>query len=132
MQQLRFVRRAGILFAILAACHLAGGHWLFWQSAAWAGMLVRYAQSYGVETGLAMTFDGKHPCQICKKVVNGKSKEEHSSRTEGSQDEFGLFFLAEGSLLPPLLASPETPSLDRTGPATRTDPPLSPPPRPLA
>ncbi|VVM07449.1 hypothetical protein MAMC_01609 [Methylacidimicrobium cyclopophantes] len=126
------MRKAGILFALLAACHLAGGHWLFWQGAAWAGMLVRYAQSYGMETGLTMTFDGKHPCQICKKVVKGKSKEEHSSRTERSQEDFGLFSLADATALTPLLLSPETPPVERPAVTIRTDRPLSPPPRHLA
>ncbi|QSR84408.1 hypothetical protein [Methylacidimicrobium sp. B4] len=126
------MRKAGILLAILAACHLAGGHWLLWQGAAWAGMLVRYAQSYGVEAGLTMTFDGKHPCHICKNVVKGKSKEDQSSRTERSQDDSGLFFLAEDSVLAPLLLSPETPLLDQPRLTSRTDPPHSPPPRPLA
>ncbi|MGD9897397.1 MAG: hypothetical protein AB7T14_10035 [Candidatus Methylacidiphilaceae bacterium] len=126
------MRKAGILFAILAACHMAGGHWLFWQGAAWASMLVRYSQSYGMETGLAMTFDGKHPCQICKKVVKGKSKEERSSRTERSEQEFGLFFLGNSPLSMPRLLSSEGPAIRLPAATIRTDRPLSPPPRHLA
>ncbi|CAB4242819.1 conserved protein of unknown function [Methylacidimicrobium sp. AP8] len=126
------MRKTGILLAFLAACHLAGGHWLFWQGAAWAGMLLRYAHSYGVETGFAMTFDGKHPCPICKKVVKEKSKEHQSSRTERSRDELGFFCLSAASVLPPLLLSPERPPLDRFCPASRADRPHSPPPRRLA
>ncbi|WP_142659583.1 hypothetical protein [Methylacidimicrobium tartarophylax] len=126
------MRKAGILFAILAACHLAGGHWVLWQGAAWAGMLVRYSQSYGMETGLYMTFDGKHPCQICKRVVKGKNKEEHSSRSERSQEEIGLYFFAYGSLSSPLLLSAERPVIGQPDLSIRTDRPLSPPPRPVA
>ncbi len=117
---------------MLAACHLAGGHWLLWQGAAWASMLVRYSQSYGMETGLFMTFDGKHPCQICKRVVKGKNKEEHSSRSERSQEEIGLYFLAYDSLLSPLLLSAERPVIWRPHLSIRTDRPLSPPPRTVA
>jgi hypothetical protein len=53
-----------------------GLHWPALQSLAWAGMIVAYSQEAGVRQGLAMTFDGAHPCPLCKAVEKGRAEEE--------------------------------------------------------
>lgn len=44
-----------------------GLHTVVIQSAAWAGMLVSYSLEKGsVAQGVTETFDGAHPCPLCK------------------------------------------------------------------
>lgn len=45
-----------------------GLHWALLQSMAWTGMLVQFASETGIVEALQKTFDGKHPCSICKFV----------------------------------------------------------------
>lgn len=53
-----------------------GGHWAVLQTVAWAGMIVEYTRSYGLESGVEKTFDGDHPCHMCVKVEKGRVQEE--------------------------------------------------------
>jgi hypothetical protein len=39
-------------------------------------MIVQYSRQDGLNAGLAQTFDGQHPCPICKAIQNGKKQEE--------------------------------------------------------
>ncbi len=58
-----------------------GLHWTVMQSFAWAGMLVRRAQTETFAVALKTTFDGQHPCQVCKAVAAGKAAERHAEGT---------------------------------------------------
>ena len=61
---------------VLALCASIGAHWSFLQSLAWVGMAISYSQDTGSFTeALAKTFDGKHPCKLCKLVAEGKKSE---------------------------------------------------------
>ena len=76
------VRRVGYRIpglAIIAALVCSVGlHWGFLQSVAWVGMVVNYSQSGTVTEALAKTFDGKHPCALCKTIAKGKQTEKKS------------------------------------------------------
>jgi hypothetical protein len=52
-----------------------GLHWGFLQSVAWVGMVVSYSQNGGIGEALEKTFDGKHPCCMCKAIAEGKRSE---------------------------------------------------------
>ena len=52
-----------------------GLHWSLLQSVAWVGMVVNYSQSNGLGKALEQTFDGKHPCALCKAIDEGKKSE---------------------------------------------------------
>jgi hypothetical protein len=41
-------------------------------------MVVRYAEDGTVGEALAKTFDGKHPCALCKSIAAGKKSEKKS------------------------------------------------------
>lgn len=60
---------------MVALCLSIGLHWNLLQVVAWAGMVVRYAQDATVVEALAMTFDGQHPCCMCKAIEKGKQQE---------------------------------------------------------
>ena len=54
-----------------------GLHWAVLQSAAWVGMAVAYSVEKGsVVEGLSDTFDGDHPCPLCKLVNEGVKTEQ--------------------------------------------------------
>ena len=56
-----------------------GLHTVVIQSAAWAGMLVSYSLEKGsVAQGVSETFDGSHPCPLCKlaKTTEGTPADE--------------------------------------------------------
>lgn len=62
--------------ALLAAVQLLGGHWITLQSAAWIGMVVTYSQEDSLGVALKKTFDGEHPCGLCKAVKSGQSEDQ--------------------------------------------------------
>jgi len=39
-------------------------------------MVVQFSQEAPIEVAVAKTFEGKHPCKICKLVKHGKESEE--------------------------------------------------------
>jgi len=39
------------------------------QEVAWVKMLVSYTQERGLKRGVIETFDGNHPCELCKKAA---------------------------------------------------------------
>jgi hypothetical protein len=61
----------------LMLCVSIGLHWMVLQSVAWVGMMVSYTQSTGsLATAAEMTFDGEHPCSLCRVIEKGKQSEQ--------------------------------------------------------
>jgi len=73
--------RLGVLLCVIAGFQLVGGHWAVLQTAAWAGMIIDYSKSEGVEAGITETFDGKHPCKLCLSIAESKQKEDKHKGT---------------------------------------------------
>ena len=67
--------RGGKWLTVCALVILIGGHWFALQSAAWLGMAVNFSKTESVSVALQKTFDGQHPCKLCKIVKAGKSAE---------------------------------------------------------
>jgi len=66
---------------ILIALALAGSiglHWTLLQAVAWAGMIVTYSQEAPLGEAVVKTFDGHHPCTLCKQIARGKQSEKRS------------------------------------------------------
>lgn len=104
-----------------------GGHWVLLQSVAWVGMLANNVRQCSVTDAIAKTFDGKHPCALCKVVAAGKKAEQKQPlvKVETKID----FWLAPVS---PLLVVPPSVSFCRVAAEllrTRLEPPPTPPPR---
>ena len=62
----------GKRFVVLALVLVTGGDWALLQTAAWVGMAVSYSQDSTLRKALVKTFDGQHPCQLCKVVRHGE------------------------------------------------------------
>ena len=109
-----------------------GLHWAFLQSVAWVGMVATYAQHDSLPVAFSKTFDGKHPCKLCKVVAEGQNSErEKSSGPLEKLKKAGLEVSSLASALPaveaPPLESLVFPHKENT--TSRVHGPLSPPPR---
>jgi hypothetical protein len=61
-------KAAGKWLMVLSLCAAIGLHWAALQSIAWVGMLITYSHSNSVATAVSETFDGNHPCPLCKAI----------------------------------------------------------------
>ncbi len=128
------LRILGLLCALLAAFTLAGGHWAALQTVAKATMLYRYAQRSGsLAVAATETFDGEHPCELCRQIAEAKSREHRETPTAPGlkQDAKAKAILAEPMISPVPSAATEVSFLRaaaQLGPI-HTDQPPTPPPR---
>ena len=60
---------------VLALACVIGLHWAFLQTFAWTTMLVDNLASASLSAALQRTFDGKHPCALCRAIAEGKKSE---------------------------------------------------------
>ena len=67
-------------FLALAVCCSIGGHWIGLQSIAWASMVVNYWQQCSIVKAIERTFDGEHPCDLCKNISKARNEEK---KTDG-------------------------------------------------
>ena len=68
----RVLVRFAKLVLVLSLSLSFGLHWVLLQSVGWTGMMIRYSENGSLTEALAKTFDGKHPCGICKIVKTGR------------------------------------------------------------
>ena len=114
-------------FVVFALIVTIGGHWAFLQSVAWVGMAINFSQSDSLGLALQKTFDGQHPCKLCKIVKAGKASEKKQDlqKLETKID----FQLVAGScgLFPPRPIRHFTPVAEQADALVSA--PLPPPPR---
>ena len=106
-----------------------GLHWAILQTIAWTGMMVHYALAAPLSQAVAKTFDGKHPCALCKFIKSGRAEEERQERKPvkpAFKLDFGPIWQAAEFTLEPSHIRIPTP--DRFG-CARTDQPPKPRPR---
>jgi hypothetical protein len=53
----------------LALFLTTGGHLAILQGVAWTNMVRDFAKTESIGTALEKTFDGQHPCTLCKKIT---------------------------------------------------------------
>jgi hypothetical protein len=53
----------------LALFLTTGGHLAILQGVAWTNMVRDFAKTESIGTALEKTFDGQHPCQLCKTIT---------------------------------------------------------------
>jgi hypothetical protein len=104
-----------------------GLHWAVLQSAAWVGMAVAYSVEKGVIEGLSDTFDGAHPCPLCKAVDEGKQDKEKTG-AKSPIKKLEVLVVRRISFIPPNGVSIQYASLDER-PVRLESMPLRAPPR---
>jgi len=88
---------------VLMLIFVIGLHWILLQSTAWLFMAIRYVQQAPLTEAIAMTFDGEHPCALCKMVADGRAKEKTPERQKASVEKDWLLMVMQPSLYPPCL-----------------------------
>jgi hypothetical protein len=119
--------RIGKCLVIAALVATTGAHWALLQSVAWTTMLADNLHSASLPEAFVKTFDGKHPCCLCKAIAAGKKSEQKKEFTSPIQkpefppvmENFVLFAPSHFQLLPQVSFFSES----------LTQKPLTPPPR---
>ena len=109
-----------------------GLHWAVLQSAAWVGMAVAYSVEKGSLTeGLSDTFDGNHPCQLCKAVQQGQESKSQDNQAPAAKSKEVKLTLALVTV-PQFVFSPMEPPhwiMTSSDLQTRREEPVTPPPQ---
>ena len=103
------VRRLGCVMMALALFLVAGGHWAMLQGVAWVSMVHDFSRDASLTQAVEKTFDGKHPCAMCKKIVKAKNSEasgEKAPVTVKIDKKAEVFVKAPGSELPTPVSRP--------------------------
>jgi hypothetical protein len=77
--------RLGKIFLVIALVAMLGAHWTLLQTVAWTTMLADNLQSNSFQVAAEKTFDGNHPCDICKAIAAGKQSEKKTEFSLQSQ-----------------------------------------------
>ncbi|HOX02273.1 MAG TPA: hypothetical protein P5555_18310 [Candidatus Paceibacterota bacterium] len=78
----QFFTTAGTAACLLAVLAMLGGHWMALQSIAWVQMIVQYAREDSLDSALAKTFDGEHPCEMCLAIQQGRQQEQQQNKKQ--------------------------------------------------
>jgi len=89
----------------VALARSVGLHWSFLQSLAWTTMLVDNLTTTSFSRAVQRTFDGKHPCALCKAIAKGR-KSEKKPDTLLSLKKFEALSQAVAILVPPPASFP--------------------------
>ena len=68
-------KRLGKIFLVLALVATLGAHWALLQTVAWTTMLADNLCTHSAKEAVTETFDGNHPCEMCKAIAAGKQSE---------------------------------------------------------
>jgi hypothetical protein len=120
------LRRLGHWLIVSALVLSIGAHWALLQSVAWVSMAVSYSQTFTLKDALVKTFDGRHPCKICKAVQEGK-KSERKPESPKPITKLELFCGAQGLAVKAPIFSPICTDFTNPSGATATAPPTPPP-----
>lgn len=73
------IKGIGHLLAACALFYFTGAQWLALQSIAWTRMVITYSEDYTFLEAVQRTFDGSHPCKMCKSIVEEKKNQEQAA-----------------------------------------------------
>jgi hypothetical protein len=122
------MRRWSSSLAVVLLSLTLGWHWLALQTIAWTSMLIERTQESSFSVAWTTTFDGKHPCRICKAVAEGQSDETRTASTLSvSMLEASIPMTTTPVICAPRVEAPCT--RIQPGPKSRVDRPILPPPR---
>ena len=73
-------KRLGKIFLVLALVATLGAHWALLQTVAWTTMLAENLCSHihSPRKPWTETFDGNHPCEMCKAIAAEKQSEKEN------------------------------------------------------
>ena len=115
---------------MLLTLALSGGPWFALQTFAWARMLVAYTQQDGFARGLTKTFDGQHPCTLCKSIQTATAKpttDKNGAPRIATTETLWAAILNENHLSIPALYTPRFLACDEFAENFDSAPPTPPP-----
>ncbi len=117
------------MVVIVTLVATTGAHWALLQSVAWTTMLAENLSCSSVSQAVSRTFDGKHPCPLCKAIAASKKTEKKKDSAPQLQKlEFPLATENPALPIPPRF---EAPPLSAAFPKVHIQSPPVPPPRGL-
>ncbi len=75
---LRAIKTTAVLLLVLTL----GLHWTLLQTIAWTGMIVNYSRDGSFSEAVSKTFDGRHPCCLCKAIKQGRAEEKQQQQKQ--------------------------------------------------
>lgn len=72
------IARGGKALVVLALVLATGLHWAALQTVAWTTMLAGHLRGDSLAQAVSKTFDGRHPCCLCKAIAAAKKSEKKS------------------------------------------------------
>lgn len=123
----RLPSRLGRGMVVAAICVSIGLQWAVLQGVAWTGMLISYSRDVSLMEAVARTFDGEHPCPLCKAVVKGQQQEQKQKQVQPPAKKFEAVLVTLIHIVPPSGEAMAYPASEAT--ATQRDhaPPWTPP-----
>jgi hypothetical protein len=70
--------RSGKILVVTALVLTTGLHWVALQTVAWTTMLANNLRSDSFSSAVCKTFDGAHPCCLCKAIAAAKKSQKKS------------------------------------------------------
>ena len=122
----RLIKSLTVLMLVLSL----GLQWALLQTVAWTGMIISYSRDGSLTEAVSKTFDGQHPCCLCKAVESGRQEERKQSQEKFSPDAKIKCVLPEEITFQYAPITTDLPRLSSvTIPASHQTEPQTPPPR---
>jgi hypothetical protein len=84
--------RLGKVLVVFAIVATLSAHWALLQTVAWTTMFADNLQTESLHDAVTTTFDGDHPCDLCKAIDAAKKSEQKKQTSfEKLKLEFPLF-----------------------------------------
>ncbi|HTV62132.1 MAG TPA: hypothetical protein VMH30_06145 [Verrucomicrobiae bacterium] len=84
--------KVGKSLLVLTLVAMLGAQWTLLQTVAWTTMLANNLRTYSFSESVSRTFDGQHPCPLCRAIAAGKKSERKNDTVQARQKlEFPLF-----------------------------------------
>jgi len=110
---------------VLSLCAAIGLHWAALQSVAWVGMLISYSHSASMSSAIEKTFDGRHPCPLCKAIGKGQQSGKKQEFQIGKK--IDMDYQPATVLIAPPAGDHEWARMDQTGARFAPEPGVPPP-----
>lgn len=118
------------LFALSLVCG-AQLHLPALQVVAWTGMVIKYAQDVPLTEALEMTFDGDHPCPLCKAIRKAQTGSQQEIKAPNLPEHSPWVLESAEGWMPVFCARPDA-SFDHSSRTSVLYRPPVPPPRTTA
>ena len=100
------LRMLAFILMGLALFLTAGGHYALLQTVAWTTMVNDFSRTGSLSMAVEKTFDGRHPCPLCKKIAVARSAEEKAPATVKVEKKTEVFVAVGSSEVPAPICLP--------------------------